>query len=320
MKVEARLSRNLDRLKKALRLDENDDMIVRRFVALGQPCALIYIDGMSGGDAMAQHVMRPLLASTESLSGAQARALALEKLIEITELKTSDNLEELVQAVMNGQSALLMDTVDRAVLMDTRSYVRRSVSKPVNESVVVGPHEAFNESLRDNLTLLHRMLRTPRLLTKTLWVGTEISTQVSLCWLDGVCPQETLDELEKRVGAAAVDCVMSGGMLSQLIEDNPWSPFPQVLLTERPDRAVSFLLEGQALLLRDGSPFALTLPIGLWHFFHAPDDSGMRWQYGSFSRVVRLFGAACALLLPAVFLALVLFSPGAMPMTLLTSV
>ncbi|MDD3411058.1 MAG: spore germination protein, partial [Eubacteriales bacterium] len=42
--------------------------------------------------------------------------------------------------------------------------------------------------------------------------------------------------------------------------------------------------------------------------------------YGSFSRVVRLFGAACALLLPAVFLALVLFSPGAMPMTLLTSV
>ncbi len=70
----------------------------------------------------------------------------------------------------------------------------------------------------------------------------------------------------------------------------------------------------------DGSPRALVAPISLWHLFHAPDDSYMRWQYGSFMRVIRMVGAVVALLLPALFVSVVMFHPIALPMSLLTNI
>ena len=319
-RVSRSLKRNLDALEALLLLDSNDDMILRRFRAIGLDCALVYIDGMSGGDSIAEHVLRPLLRSGEQANGERARALIAEELLETSEQSESRDWTEVRRAVMAGQCALFADTVDTAFLLDTRSYVKRSISPPRVESVVIGPHEAFNESLRDNLTLLHRRVHSPQMLCKTIDVGRLVPTQASICWLSGVCPQSTLNELERRMRSADVDDVLSGGMLNQLLEDDPGAPFPQLIATERPDRAVSFLLEGQALVLLDGSPSALAAPIGIWHLFHAPDDSAMRWQYGTFLRVVRLLGAVLALLLPAIFLALVLFSPLALPMTLLTSI
>ena len=60
--------------------------------------------------------------------------------------------------------------------------------------------------------------------------------------------------VQRRLEASAIDHVLTVGELSQLIEDDPFAPLPQVVSTERPDRAVSFLLEGQAVILIDGSP------------------------------------------------------------------
>ena len=41
----------------------------------------------------------------------------------------------------------------------------------------------------------------------------------------------------------------------------------------------SFLLEGQAVILIDGSPRCLAMPVSFWHLFHAPDDSYMPVSY-----------------------------------------
>lgn len=104
------------------------------------------------------------------------------------------------------------------------------------------------------------------------------------------------------------------------MEDAPFSLLPQCLLTERPDRAVSMLLEGQIVLLLDGSPQALVLPISMMHLLHTPDDTSSRWLYGTFMRLIRLLGLFCALLLPALFVAFVTFHPQALPAALLTSI
>ena len=108
--------------------------------------------------------------------------------------------------------------------------------------------------------------------------------------------------------------------LQQLIEDRPYALLPQCILTERPDRAVSMLLEGQIVLLMDGSSQALVLPASIWHLIHTPDDTSARFQYGTFMRLIRLLGLLCALLLPGLFVAFVTFHPEALPVTLLTSI
>lgn len=47
-------------------------------------------------------------------------------------------------------------------------------------------------------------------------------------------------------------------MIEQFISDNSNSPFPVLLPTERLDRAGFALINGEVLILTDGSPYALS--------------------------------------------------------------
>lgn len=314
------LEKNLKALQERLHLDVNDDVVLRRFDALGQDCALLYVEGLSDGEQMAQHILRPMMNSPLALAGRSAAEQVMQSVLTVPEVESGPEVSPALDDLLRGLCLVLMDTCDQALRIDLRAYARRPVSNPRNETVVVGPHDAFNETLRDNLTLLHRRLPSPNFVCQLRKVGTETPGQAALCYLDGVCPRETVEELQRRLDGVELDYVLTSGTLEQLIEDDPYAPLPQVVGTERPDRAVSFLMEGQAVLLLDGSPRALALPVSLWHLFHAPDDSYMRWQYGTFMRLLRLFGALVTLLLPAVFVSLVVYHPITIPMTLLTSI
>lgn len=314
------LEKNLKALQERLHLDVNDDVVLRRFDALGQDCALLYVEGLSDGEQMAQHILRPMMNSPLALAGRSAAEQVMQSVLTVPEVESGPEVSQALDDLLRGLCLVLMDTCDQALRIDLRAYARRPVSNPRNETVVVGPHDAFNETLRDNLTLLHRRLPSPNFVCQLRKVGTETPGQVALCYLDGVCPRETVEELQRRLDGVELDYVLTSGTLEQLIEDDPYAPLPQVVGTERPDRAVSFLMEGQAVLLLDGSPRALALPVSLWHLFHAPDDSYMRWQYGTFMRLLRLLGALVTLLLPAVFVSLVVYHPITIPMTLLTSI
>lgn len=314
------LKRNQEWLAQALHLEENDDLILRPFHSMGLSCALYFVDGLVSADITAQAVLRPLMESRAELRGEEALREAKSRLVLCPDLKEESSPEAAVDGLMHGLCLVLMDTVPRALLADARLFVKRSVSTPQTETVVIGPHEAFVENLRDNLTLLHRALPTPDLICKMSAVGTRVSTRLAVCHLRGVCPEDTLAELEKRIEGSALDDVQSIGLLSQLLEDDPLAPLPQAVSSERPDRAASFLLEGQAVILLDGSPRCLAMPAGLWHLFHAPDDSYMRWQYGTFMRIIRALGAALALLLPALFVSIVTFHPISLPISLLTNI
>ena len=314
------LEKNLKTLQERLHLDVNDDVVLRRFDALGQDCALLYVEGLSDGEQMAQHILRPMMNSPLALAGRSAAEQVMQSVLTVPEVESGTEVSPALDDLLRGLCLVLMDTCDQALRIDLRAYARRPVSNPRNETVVVGPHDAFNETLRDNLTLLHRRLPSPNFVCQLRKVGTETPGQAALCYLDGVCPRETVEELQRRLDGVELDYVLTSGTLEQLIEDDPYAPLPQVVGTERPDRAVSFLMEGQAVLLLDGSPRALALPVSLWHLFHAPDDSYMRWQYGTFMRLLRLLGALVTLLLPAVFVSLVVYHPITIPMTLLTSI
>ena len=314
------LERNMRFLTQELSLGENSDIVVRRFEALGLKCVLMYVDGMVSGAWTADYILRPLMLCRQRARGQEAVDIAVSSVIACPETKAVSDPQSAIDMLMHGLCLILMDTADTALLMDSRLYVKRSISTPQTETVVIGPHEAFTEPLRDNLTLLHRLMPTQRFLCRMMDVGTKVHMKAAVCWLKDACPEETVREIERRIKGANVDDVLNIGVLAQLIEDDPMAPLPQVVSTERPDRAVSFLLEGQAVIVLDGSPRVLALPMGLWHLFHAPDDSYMRWQYGTFMRVIRVMGAALALLLPAVFVSIVAFHPIALPMSLLTNI
>ena len=311
---------NLTLLKNGSHATDSEDVILREFSVFGHAAAVFYIDGMADSESVQRFFIEPLLRSPAPSDETPLDTYLSKAVLPLSSVSSTAHLSQALSRLFGGDAVLIVDTMPGALIADTKGFVRRSVSEPVNESVVAGPHEGFTESLRDNTVLIRRLLRSPALISDSLTVGDQIPARICMMYLDGIAKKENVDELRRRINGCRVDYVSSIGMLEQLIEDHPFFLLPQAVVTERPDRAVSFLNEGQIVVLMENAPYALVMPVGFLHLFHAPDDTAMRWQYGTFFRILRLAGILIALLLPALFVSLTVYHPEGMSLSLLTSV
>lgn len=297
----------------------NSDMKRRDLLIFRREASVYYADGLVSTDFLQRFVLTPLgeTAGTHFEGDLSAHLTAL---VPIGDASAADTLQDAVSAVVAGKAVVVSDGMASAVSFDVRGFVRRSVSPPLTESVVMGPHQAFNETLRDNVTLLRRILPTPLLVGEMISLGDVIPVTACVMSLSDRVDEDTLRRVKERLAGIRRDTLLSVGEVEQLIEDSPRAILPQCCLTERPDRAASFLLEGQVVVLLDGSPQALAAPVSLWHLMHTPDDTGMRFPYAVMTRLIRFLGALLTLLLPGLFVAFTLYHPEALPITLLTSV
>ncbi|MGZ4164434.1 MAG: spore germination protein, partial [Tumebacillaceae bacterium] len=123
-----------------------------------------------------------------------------------------------------------------------------------------------------------------------------------------------------RVRQVDVDAVLNTGELEEFIEDNPYSPFPQFLSTERPDAVTSHLMQGRIALVMDRSPSVLVGPATFSSFFQSVDDYSIRWQVASFLRMLRLSAFFVAIVLPALYISMISYNYEVMPLQLILSV
>lgn len=317
------ISQAIDRSREAmdalLHRDVNPDMHVRHFRAFSRDASLYYVEGLVSADFLQHYVLTPLTLLRDA-EPSEPLDEAVHAAVYNCDVQTARTLEEAVNQAMNGRAVVFVDGMGCALGFEVRTFVRRGISPPLTENVVLGPHQGFNESIRDCITLLRRILPTPELIGEMRTIGDRYPTSLCVMYLDSAVDRDNLNRLKARLDGVHTDHVLSIGALQQLMEDRPFSLIPQCVLTERPDRAASMLLEGQIVLLLDGSSQVLVLPASILHLLHTPDDTSARWQYGTFMRLLRIFGMLAALLLPGLFAAVVTFHPEALPVTLLTAV
>ena len=113
----------------------------------------------------------------------------------------------------------------------------------------------LNENITTNLALIRMRCADPSQVYRT-FVGERTNTALMILYVEDT-PPEIFDELLQRIDKVEVDGVLGSGKLEQLIENNIFSPFPQALFSERPDKAVAHLLEGRYVILVDGTPLFL---------------------------------------------------------------
>lgn len=311
---------NKQMIQKALQIQKNEDMKFREFTIAGHQAAIIFIDGMVELTRLQQFVLGPCMQVGAFPQGIAIGDHLAQSVLQLASLDKTDSLDTLLMRICQGDVALLCDGMPGTLIGEVKGFSRRSISQPVNETVIMGPHEGFCETMRDNVVLIRRMMRTTGLISEAVQIGDETPSRLCLMYLDGIAPAQAVDEVKRRIAGCRVDYVSSMGMLGQLLEDNPYSLLPQAVITERPDRAVSFLSEGQVVILMENAPSVLVMPIGLLQLYHAPDDTAMRWQYGTFLRLLRMAGLLLALFLPALYVAITVFHPEGMSLSLLTSV
>ena len=314
-RIRAGLDESARRMEALLGMPLNADFQRRDFAAGERRACLFFLQGMADGRLIDRFILLPL-------QGARSGSLEEMKIgaVGLCECEAAEHYAQAVDAVLEGRTVLFLEGEDRALVMDTRGFEKRQVDRTQNESAVMGPQEGFVEDLRTNVTLIRRVIRSEKLVAEEIVLGTKLKTRAELLYLRGVAREEVVETLRRRMQALDAARCPGAGELQQWMEGHPLSLFPQMLQTERPDRAAAMLTGGQAAILVDGSPCALVAPVTLFHLLHAADDGYLRWQNGTFLRLIRGLGAVLSLSLPAVYLAVTTHHSHVLPADLLMSI
>ncbi|WP_410429618.1 spore germination protein [Metabacillus litoralis] len=204
-------------------------------------------------------------------------------------------------------SALIKATINKA----------RDVSLPEVEFSVVGPKEAFVESIESNINLIRKRIISDKLRIVELKVGDLSSTKLAVLYIEGICDEQNVQTVIQRIEDIQFDQISDSSFISQIIADKTTSPFPQLLDTERPDRVSSILAEGKIGIIVDGSPHVLIGPTTLVEFFSAFDDYFYNWIAASFIRLIRLFAVSFSLLITPIYVAVLTYHYELIPSDLL---
>lgn len=320
----APLARNIEIFRARLGSPGNADVLIRRFQSGAFESALIAIDGMVASQLIDENILKPCMDLPET-AGAdipqeERVSFLMGHAVSVLPMNMKQNVDEILSDLLGGQCILLSEGCGSACVMDTRGFEKRTIGKPEVEHVVLGPHESFTESIRTNITLLRRIVQREELTTEFITAGGKMKTRCALLYLRGTANEAVLSRIRARIESCSYDFPLTSGEVEQLIEAHPLSLIPSVVRTERPDRAASFLAEGQVIVLTDGAPSALGAPATFFHQLHTPDDASMRWQYGTFLRMIRLTGMLIHVFLPGLYLAVLRFHPELLSPMLLTSV
>ncbi len=319
-KISSNLNKNLKIIKNIL--GENPDVIIKEF-ALGcskdVKAALILIDGITNRELIDLNILKPLMYDSRlDFTGIKANAQKVsEALLSSCEIKKTSGFGGVIDNVLSGDVIFLAEGFKEALSISLRKWEKRGIEEPPSENVVRGPRQGFTETLRVNTSLLRRIIKNPALRFEIIKVGRQTKTDVCIAYIKGIAKDELIQEIKRRLLNISTDSILDSGYVEAFIEDAPFSIFPTINNTGRPDTAAGKILEGRAALIVDGSPFVLTMPMVLLESFQTSEDYYTRTYFASVLRIIRLISYFIAIMASALYVALTTFHQELIPTQLL---
>lgn len=306
---------NISYIKKLLK--NNSDMVMREFYVVNIKCFLMYVDGMADKNLIDHFLLEPLMRFN-------GRALDItivkERIADVSEIAEKSKLSEGIIGALSGDTMLLVQNSQSCLVIGTRLWPTRGVTEPSSETVIKGSREGFSETIRFNTALIRRRVRDTRLRMEHLFIGRRSKSDTLIVYIDDIVNKEALSLVKERLGTIDIDAVFDSGVLEEFIEDNKFSPFPQVQYTERPDVVAAAIYEGRIAVLIDNTPSALIVPASLSNLFQSPDDYNGRWLNASFVRLIRVFSILLSLILPSLYISVTSFNTYTIPTKLAYSI
>lgn len=321
------LETNLRQIKAIL--NNCSDVVCREFVFAQNvqiKLALIYTDGLADKEQVSDQIMRalalevPMAVPGQEITRARALEFIKQRGLCIHQIKETGKLDDVIRAILSGDTVLLVDGHATAIINGARGWERRAITDPEAEPTVRGPRESFVESLRVNTSLIRRRIKSPNLKIEALRLGEVTDTEMAVIYIEGIVNDKLVAEVKSRLERIQIDGILESGYIEELIEDNPWSLFPTVNHTEKPDRVAAMLLEGRVAILVDGTPFVLTVPSLFIEHLQAGEDYYERFIFSSAVRLIRFMAVIISLTLPSLYIAVTSFHHELLPTALLLSI
>lgn len=279
----------LRQLTHVLATEENFDVIRRDLIIGERPAALFFMDAFIKDETF-EKIFEFLYKITpkeiKSIKTMDEFSLVKMPYVEVGTAKTVD---EIVTAVLSGQTAIIIEGVDDALLVDIRTYPTRSIDEPDKDRSLRGSRDGFVETLIFNCALIRRRIRDPKLRMKHFQVGKSSKVDVAIGFIDGLADPKVIKRLQQRLQEIDIKGIsMTSQALSELLVPTAFfNPFPKVRFTERPDFASACILEGKVVLIMDNSPAVMIFPNSIADFSKETDDYYFPPLTGTYVRIIR---------------------------------
>ena len=334
------LSVNIDYIKVKYNTLINSDIILREFKlnikGKEYNAILLFIDGMIDSKSINDFILKPLMAknynSSATVSSVVTNNITIKRvkkfnledyifnsLVPQNTMKKVSTFKDTFSSVNIGDCALFVDSLDVAFVFDVKGFESRSISEPKNEIVVRGSQESFVEKLRTNTSMIRRLISNENLIIENTSVGKVSKTKIAICYIKDIANNDLISEVKYRINNLSIDSIISSGQLEQLIQDNN-SLFPQIIASERPDKAANHLLEGRVVVLVNGSPYSLIMPGVFIDFLSSPEDVNLKFQYSNLLKVIRIVAFIITLFLPGLYVAISNYHTELLPTELLFTI
>lgn len=296
---------------------DSDELIERKILCGSTKISVLYLLGLNDVDKLSQFVIEPIKKWNGSIKSV---GQLMRQIITLGECEIEGNSEKIVSALLKGKGVLMTDGFKDAVVLGIDDFKERSISEPPTSTVLKGPRAGFVESIKTNLSAIKKILATPKLKSKNLFVGKYTQTQVTVLYIDDIVDREIVDMVTKKIGEIDIDGVLDSFYVSAYLEDRKNSMFRQVGNSEKPDVIASKLLEGRVAILVDGSPMVLTVPYIFMEDLQSGDDYYSNHSRATFVRWIRMLSIFVTLLAPSLYIAVVLHHNKAIPLKFLISI
>lgn len=281
---------NIKWLTEELGVNRSFDVVRRDIRFAGRDASLFFVDAFVKDDILV-HILRSLRKS-EEVPGENFLDKVFKEYIPYVEVDRLDDLHQVVDQVLAGPIALVIDGEKEVIIIDARQYPARQPQEPDLERVVRGSRDGFVETLVFNTALIRRRIRDPKLRMEILQAGQRSKSDICVSYLEDVANPEIVEDVKQRIEAIKMDGLpMAEKSVEELITPgNFWNPLPRVRYTERADVAAVHLLEGHVLVMVDTSPSIMILPSTLFHHLQHAEEYRQNPLLGALLRWVRFAG------------------------------
>ncbi len=279
----------LRELTRTLATEENFDIIRRDLIIGERPAALFFMDAFIKDETFEKIFEFLYKITPKELKDIKTMDEFSLRKMPYVEVGIAKTVDQIVTAVLSGQTALIIDGVDDALLVDIRTYPTRSIDEPDKDRSLRGSRDGFVETMIFNCALIRRRIRDPKLRMKHFQVGKSSKVDVAIGFIDGLADPKVIKRLRKRLEEIDIQGIsMTSQALSELLVPTAFfNPFPKVRFTERPDFASACILEGKVVLIMDNSPAIMIFPNSIADFSKETDDYYFPPLTGTYVRIIR---------------------------------
>ena len=298
-------------LKNDLPIGDSFDILERTIKIGGRNATIFYVDGLTDG-LKAQYVLNYLLAITkEDMDNVTTSQQFIEEKLPFLSSQVTFSYDEAQQRMYSGLSIMVVEGLDKIIIIDTRKYPSRSIEEPEKEKSLRGAKDGFTESFMQNISLIRRRIRDNNLIIKYFPMGSVSKTDIAVAYMKDKVDKALLARIERLVKKVQTDYITVGdqSVLEKLMKAmgaySSFNPFPKVRYSQRPDIIAGHITEGKIAIIVDNSPTVMLLPVGVFDFLQDVDDYYFPQLTGNYFRLLRTINFLVILFLTPIYILII---------------